>query len=131
MDANVLWLLVLSISTPVAGVVGFAIQLRQIRKARLENEKLLLEIAALKAAAETRNQVIQRVTTDEVLRFGHGGGMYSRGPISGLDDGPVAARPSKVTEALVIGAVVGLVIMVVGYALYDLYRLAKWIASAV
>lgn len=85
MDPNALWLLALSIATPVAGVVGFAVQLRQVRKTQLENEKLLLEIAALKVAAESRDQRIQRVTTEEVLRFGSNDVMFSRGPNPGPD----------------------------------------------
>lgn len=131
METSAFWLLVMSIATPVAGIVGFAIQLRQVRKAKLENEKLLLEIAALKSAAATREQVIQRVTTDEVLRFGRDDVMSSRGrgPNPGPDDWPAARRQSKVTEFLVTSAVVGLAILIVAYVLYDLYRFAKWVVA--
>jgi hypothetical protein len=132
MESSAFWLLVMSIATPVAGVVGFAIQLRQVRKAKLENEKLLLEIAALKSAAAAKEQVIQRATTDEVLRFGRDDVMFSRGrgPNPGPEDWPAARPQSRVTEALVTSAVIALVILVVAYVVYDLYRFALWVANA-
>jgi len=47
MDIQTIWIIVAAVSTPIAGVVGFAIQLRQVEKARLENEKLKLELEKL------------------------------------------------------------------------------------
>ncbi len=37
MDIQTIWIFVAAVSTPIAGVVGFAIQLQQVEKARLEN----------------------------------------------------------------------------------------------
>jgi hypothetical protein len=53
MDIQTMWIIVAAVSTPIAGVVGFAIQLRQVEKARLENEKLKLEL--VKLAGEIEN----------------------------------------------------------------------------
>lgn len=58
-------------STPIAGVIGFAIQLRQIRKTRLENEKLQLEIENLRKAMAKSERQIVIPTNDEVQRFLH------------------------------------------------------------
>ena len=128
MDPNALWLLALSIATPVAGVVGFAIQLRQVRKARLENEKLALEIAALKLAAASHDQRIQRVTTDEVLRFGNDDVRFSRG--RGPNPGPDYCAPSSPLGNAAGALVVALVLLIVGYAIYEIYRLVRWVANA-
>ena len=79
-DIHSFWIVALSIATPVAGVVGFAIQLRQVKRTRLENEKLLLEITALKERAATTKQRIVKPTTEEVLKVNHGRTMFSRRP---------------------------------------------------
>jgi hypothetical protein len=127
MDPNALWLLALSIATPVAGVVGFAVQLRKVRKTQLENEKLLLEIAALKVAAESRDQRIQRVTTEEVLRFGSNDVMFSRGP----NPGPDYPKARSSLSGNIVGVLIAtLALLVVGYAIYDIYRLIRWLANA-
>jgi hypothetical protein len=134
MDSTALWLLVLSISTPVAAVVGFAIQLRQVRNSKLENEKLRLEIAALKVAAEAQERRVQSVSTDEVLCFGKGdfdGPMFSRGPNPGPDDGPVSSIPrSKLKDALVLATFFVFAFGFVAYALYDVFRFIRWVAHA-
>lgn len=126
-----MWLLVLSIATPVAGQVGFSIQLRQVRKAKLENEKLLLEISALRNAAESRERIIQLVTTDEVLRYGRDEVMFSRtqGPNLGLDNGSPISQSSTMVRFLLTAAVLGLSILVLVYVLFDLYRFVRWIAD--
>jgi hypothetical protein len=41
MNVAEIWIIILSIATPVAGIVGFAVQLRQVRGANLENRKLI------------------------------------------------------------------------------------------
>lgn len=130
MDVQTLWLLALSLSTPIAGVIGFAIQLRQVRKAKLENEKLQLEIAALKASQAKQDQRIVQVTTDEVLRFGRDDIMFSRG--MGPNPGPESGRP---TSASFAGRVTGFLLVLlfaafIAYALYDIYRLVRWAANA-
>jgi hypothetical protein len=127
MNSDALWLLVLSIATPVAGVVGFAIQLRQVRKTKLENEKLALEVAALKLAAESREQRIQRVTTDEVLRYGGNDVRFSRG--GGLNSNLASGATSNWSGNVAGVFAVTLALIIVGYAIYDIYRLIYWIIS--
>ena len=130
MDVQTIWLLALSVSTPIAGVIGFAIQLRQVRKAKLENEKLQLEIAILKASQSKQDQRIVQVTTDEVLRFGRDDIAFSRsvgpnpGPESGLSAG--ASFAGRLTGFLLVL----LFAAFVAYALYDIYRLVRWATNA-
>lgn len=129
MDAQLLWIVVLSLATPIAGVVGFAIQIRNVKKTRLENEKLQLEIAALRLKAEQLDSRIVRATNEEVLRISHPDiPMYSRGGLAARGDMDVTPPPStSVKEHLVVAAVLTLVALVVVYALYDIYRLIKWL----
>lgn len=47
MDTQTIWIIAATVSPPIAGVVGFAIQVRQVEKARLENIKLKLELEKL------------------------------------------------------------------------------------
>lgn len=74
MDIQTIWIIVAAVSTPLAGVVGFAIQLRQVKKARLENDKLQLEIDRLKAEEARRSSRIILPTNREVERITHPSG---------------------------------------------------------
>ena len=132
MDPHTLWLLVLSLATPIAGVVGFAVQLRQVRKTRLENEKLQLEIAALKAASSARDQRIKQVTTEEVLRYtGRDGVRFSRvrTPRPELPAQPTTVL-SRLRDRALTAAFLLVVALVIGYAVYDVFRAIRWLASA-
>jgi hypothetical protein len=131
MDAQTLWLMVLTIATPLAGVIGFALQLRQVKQARLENEKLQLEIEALKREAENRSRLVQVATTDEVLLYRSGDGpRYSRGGFRGPCPGPDAAHTQAWTARIrdvLIGLALGLLALTfVAYLVYDIYRSIRW-----
>lgn len=81
MDIQTIWIIVAAVSTPIAGVVGFAIQLRQVKKARLENLKLSLEIENLREqVARGRGRIhvatpaeIRDITGARFCRSGQGG----------------------------------------------------------
>jgi len=131
MEPQTLWLLMLSVVTPIAGVMGFAIQLRQVKKIRLENEKLQLEIAALNSVEAKREQRIVQVTNEEVRRYTRDAdAAFSRG--SGVNPGAEAHFRSKdglrnwiAGTSFSIGA-----IALLTYLAYDIYRLVRWIADA-
>ena len=130
MDTHTLWLLALSLATPIAGVAGFAIQLRQVRKTRLENEKLLLEIEALKRKAFDAEQRVQRVTTEEVLKYTRlpGDVMFSRS----TDDRAVHSPKSRwaVAKEQVVGVLLlQLVVLVVVNVVFDAYRVVLWLIA--
>lgn len=137
MDIHTFWIIALSVATPVAGVVGFAIQLRQVKKAHLENEKLQLEIAALKEGAAAAEQRIVKPTNKEVLKVNHGLPLFSRS--SGLESRgnyadvipDVSSRTPKTPFKEKIIAVFALfaVVLVAAYLVYDIYRLVIWVSS--
>jgi len=130
---------VLSIATPVAGVVGFALQLRHVKKAQLENEKLQLEIAALKEKLAQSDQRIVKPTNEEIMfvnrnrtRLSQAGRSFESRRASG-EIGPVepqysAPRPS-VKERLTVAAFIVGFVLFVAYFLYDIYRLLVWLNS--
>lgn len=63
MDTQGTWLIIVSAATPIAGVVGFAINVRQVKKTKLENVKLQLEIEKLNQEAAANEKRIVPVTT--------------------------------------------------------------------
>jgi hypothetical protein len=138
MDIHTLWIVILSITTPIAGVIGFAIQLRQLKKAQLENEKLQLELIALKERAAKVEQRVIKPTNKEVLKVNHGQTMFSRG--SALKSlGNYTNRTSKLLSTktpkeLLRGKIfaaitLSSVVLIVTYLLYDIYRVALWVIS--
>jgi hypothetical protein len=125
-DSNALWIVVLSIATPIAGVVGFAIQLRQVKKAHLENEKLKLEIDALKRKAKEAERRIVQVTTAEVQKFSPRDRiLFSRSASSG-NTLPVSKQKTNFKEAALAAIIVAGLLLFAGYLCYDLYRLFMW-----
>ncbi|MBV8271095.1 MAG: hypothetical protein JO067_02360 [Cupriavidus sp.] len=133
MDLQPIWIILLSVSTPIAGVVGFAIQLRQVTKARLENEKLQLEIAALRAKAAEAQTLIQRVTLDEVEKYTRPDIMFSMRdeiPVfrSGTAGGAASAGRRIADRLFAVLLVLGLLLFA-AYFVYDLYRLATWLGG--
>lgn len=127
MSTHAIWLLALAVATPIAGVVGFAIQLRQVRKIRLENEKLVLEIAALRASAVAADQQILHPTNQEVLRITRPDyPLFSRrGPYA--DSEPAVWPKPSLKERLTTAAIGITLLLVALYLLYDLYRLVMWL----
>lgn len=127
-----LWFVAIAVSTPIAGVVGFALQLRTIRKLRLENKKLNLEIAKLEADAEKATNQIVRATPEEIEKYGDV--MFSRrgnwrGANPGPDEEPIVKH--ALLSSLVFYAFVVLVVLFVFYIVFDLYRVAMWLWSFV
>ena len=130
MDPQTLWIIALSISTPTAGFVGFAIQLRAVKKGPLENEKLQLEIEALKAiAAEAERRIVQ-VTTAEVQQFSRKDILFSMAPRDG--DNEISPTPKPKTllkEFALAGTIIFGLLFLTGYFLYDLCRLVVWLGT--
>lgn len=127
MDSQTLWLIALSIATPIAGVVGFAVQLNQVKTARLVNEKLALEIASLKAKLATTEERIVRVSTDEVEKYGRV--MYSMSDLSAPSPAEVRSVWKTVKEYVFVLVLFSLVGMFFLYFVYDLYRIFMWLRA--
>lgn len=125
---NELWLIALAVSTPIAGVVGFALQLRTIRELRLENHKLSLEISKLEREAKDAQSQIVRATDEEIekyseIRFSRGWTGVNAGP----DDGPIFE--SSFLSSLAQYSLLLLTVLFFIYFLFDLYRVASWLWS--
>ncbi len=133
MDSQALWIVALSIATPVAGVVGFAIQIREAKKARLENEKLQLEIAELKKRAEEAEKRIVLASGADVQKFAPRHGiLFSRSFPASESISESAQTPTPRTSLkrlALMGAIISGIVLFVGYLLFDLYRVVEWIAS--
>ncbi|MFZ2163408.1 MAG: hypothetical protein WAW02_14445 [Sideroxyarcus sp.] len=131
MDPQTIWIIVLSISTPIAGVVGFAIQIRAVQKGRLENEKLQLEVKALKAKAGEAERRIVQVTTGEVQRFAMKDNiLYCKSPRESYNvEQPTLSTRTSLKEFVMVGAVILGLLLIAGYFLYDLYRLVAWLGT--
>jgi len=111
MTVSDLWLIILAVSTPIAGFVGFAVQVRNIKKIRLENNKLMLEVEKLNREKEKEESRIVMPTTEEVRRY-----VYQEPNI----------RANPPSFSMLSGYFV-IILIFLGYLLYDFYRLAIWL----
>lgn len=133
MDSQSLWIVALSIATPVAGIVGFAIKLREVKRVHLENEKLQLEIEALKAKAAESERRIVPVSHAEVERYARGI-QYSRGSAHERVEEAPQLEPKKSLKEIAItivfsGIFIFVILLFVAYFLYDVYRFVAWIGA--
>ena len=117
MNLDAIWLIVLATATPIAGVVGFAIQLRTVKKVRLENRKLALEIANLERALLASKSQIVIPTNEEVLRIVH----HSRLGDLRCETRQLEVKSRRPWIVLLIAAAAG------WYVVYDLIRFARWL----
>ncbi|MEV4780494.1 hypothetical protein [Burkholderia sp. LMU1-1-1.1] len=128
---NELWLVFLAVATPIAGVVGFAIQIRTVRKVRLENTKLELEIVRLQKELEKADGRIVLAGPEEIEKYG--GIRFSyRGPCPGPDDGMVVEKASfwsSIVSATLLYGFLALAVLFVLYLGYDVYRVGRWLWS--
>lgn len=120
----------MSIATPIAGVIGFALQIRQIKKVRLENAKLQLEIAALRKQAIDADRRIVLATNEETQRISRREVLYSRQCHSSAEESLTAREPkSTFRDYLILVALIGLALLFLSYLVYDLYRAGVWLVE--
>lgn len=124
-----LWQIALTIGAPIAAVVAFGIQLHKLRGARLENQRLELEIQALRRSLEESERRIQIATGQEVEKYAERPQFSFRGPCPGPDEG--GAPVSSVTAAVGLYAFIAVLVLFVAYLAFDAYRVATWIWSHV
>ncbi len=129
MGIDSIWIIILAVSTPIASVVGFAIQLRNVKKLRLENDKLNLEIAILMRDQKASESRIIPVSNDEVIKYAHRGNH----PLYSMRQEQKINILKHETESHGVGWEVIVVILgaifLIGYFLYDVYRLGKLVFS--
>src|SRR5688572_26328529 len=124
MELQNIWILILAISTPVAGIVGFAIQLRNVKKLRLENKKLELDIFRIEREIEKADRRIIEPTNEEIYKINNDilfSPEYSK---VGKDKKRVASAASPAGFLLLLGS-----LFFVCYFLYDVYRAILWVAE--
>ena len=119
MDISTTWLIVLSLATPIAGVVGFAIQLRNVKKLRLQNQKLELEIYRIQKEINESESPIKIASNDEVVKYA-GPGMFNMRP-----DPKLSFR--NIFDTLMSFLFVCGIILLCVYFVYDLYRFFSWV----
>ena len=124
------WLIAVALASPVAGVVGFFIQLRNLKKVRLENEKLSIEIQQLRNAQEESSRRVQVATTEETDRYsehrfrasrtGAGAGEYGEGR---------PRRGESIVGAMIHFAFWFVLVLFSLYLAYDIFRVGRWLWS--
>jgi hypothetical protein len=117
-----LWLACLAIATPIAGVVGFAVQIRTVRKVRLENAKLELEIKKLEHELRTGQQRIVPATPKEIEKYADVMNRIECGVIPGR-----ALKSSSVLSAIALYAAMAATILFAVYLCFDVYRVVMWL----
>ena len=121
MELQSVWILILAISTPIAGIVGFAIQLRNVKKLRLENKKLELEIIRIERETERADRRIIEPTNEEVYKINNDI-LFSEKYKAGAGKKRVAASPAGFS--LLLG-----LLFLVSCFLYGSYRAILWVVE--
>lgn len=123
---NELWLIAVVVGTPIAAVVAFGLQLHNLRNARLENEKLRLEIRGLQKSLEESERRIQIATGQEIEKFADRPMFSLRGPCPGPDEGGPTVS-SSFLAALGLYAGLAAIVLFLAYLAFDVYRVARWL----
>ena len=124
-----LWLICLAVATPIAGVVGFAVQIRTVRKVRLENAKLELEIQRLQRELNAGSQRLVLATPREIEKYGDV--MFCRGGINPGPDNGGALEKSSLLSAIALYSAMDAVILFLVYLCFDIYRVVNWLWSLI
>ncbi|MGD8177005.1 hypothetical protein [Marinimicrobium sp. ARAG 43.8] len=127
MTVELIWLIIVSLSAPITGVVAFYLQLKNVRKANLENRKLILELHKLKLENERLDNLIHRPTYEEIDRYGRKDEPMCSLAADG-DSLPKKTLLERVKEIDWLSLVASIVIVAfISYLFFDVYRLGKWI----
>lgn len=124
-----LWLVCVAAATPIAGVVGFAIQIRTVRKVRLENSKLELEILRLQRELEAQDSRIVRATFQDIKKYGDT--RFSRSGVNPGSDEASNWHRTDFLSAFGAYALMVAVMLFIGYLCFDVYRAAMLLWSAI
>lgn len=126
MNIEIIWFVIMAVSIPLAGIIGFSIQKRNARKLRLENSKLTLENSALRAAQQDGAK--PSVTPINTAQHGiQGVGDVSQSEESIEEDVEDLLSDIDWRDKLIqIGT-----LFLLCYFLYDIYRLGTWLYSLI
>lgn len=138
MDIQSVWVLILAVSVPIGGVIGFFLQLRQMNNERQKNELLALEIRELKTRIKDAEQVIVRATPAEISAYGN---KMAERDLKRCEIGFSLARGeapkyqpsvfSKLRKSLRSAFWASLAFSFFAYLLYDLFRVGQWLVALI
>jgi predicted PurR-regulated permease PerM len=133
MDIQAIWLLVLAISAPIGGVIGFFLQLSQLNHEKLKNDMLQLELSDLKSRIKIAEQIIIRATPDEIKTYGQKlsepkilNNIVQSSSTSNFESSLI----QRLWSSLIPVLWAALILTFVAYMFYDVYRVLGWIFSS-
>ena len=118
-------MIIIGVSAPVGGVVAFYIQLKNIKRIDLQNEKLNLEIIQLKEESHKLKSQIKIPTNEEVKKYSqYDEPMYYRCSSGRTRENSLFTIFLSIDWGSLFIAV--LVVSFIGYFFYDVYRVGLW-----
>ncbi|WP_041421578.1 hypothetical protein [Shewanella sediminis] len=128
---EIIWFVIMAILIPLAGFIGFSVQVRSMKKLRFENDKLTLENLALRAAQQdaTNSSVTPINTARQAIQGGNTQGVddISQSEESIEEDVEDFLSDIDWRDKLIqIGT-----LFLLCYFLYDIYRLGTWLYSLI
>lgn len=122
------WLVAIALASPIAGAVGFFIQLRTLKKTRLENEKLSLEIDQLKQAQKASEGIVRVATHEETIKYSDQLYCIRRPAESEATEDEIDESSKRsVREAVIQFALWFVVALFIVYLAYDVFRVSRWL----
>ncbi|RTR38431.1 hypothetical protein EKG38_12985 [Shewanella canadensis] len=131
MNIEIIWFVIIAISIPLAGFIGFSVQVRSMKKLRLENDKLTLENLALRAAQQdaTKSSVTPINTARQGMQGVDTQGVDDISPSEESIEEDVEDLLSDIDwrdKLIQIGT-----LFLLCYFLYDIYRFGTWLYSLI
>ncbi|WCM97488.1 hypothetical protein M5C96_24390 [Acidovorax sp. GBBC 1281] len=127
----------MAISVPIGAVVGFGLQLRQLKEARLRTKVLELQIKELDAKVKQLDSMVLRASLEEIKKYGsnhrHNDIRFS---ISEEDTASSATAVNTTSILLMLKQAIqkalfpGVLLSIALYLIYDLYRVAFWLVRS-
>lgn len=126
------WLVAVAIASPIAGIVGFFIQLRTLQKARLENVKLRLEIDQRRQAQKASEGIVRVATHEETIKYSDQLYSLRRPAESEATDDDIGTSFKRPVQGAVIQFALwfGVALFIV-YLAYDVFRVSRWLWTLV
>lgn len=126
------WLIAVAVASPIAGIVGFFIQLRTLQKTRLENVKLRLEIDQLRQAQKVSEGIVRVATHEETIKYSDQLYSLRRPTESEATDDDIGTNSKRpVQDAVIQFALWFGVALFILYLAYDVFRLSRWLWTLV
>ena len=128
MNIESIWMIIVGVSAPIAGIVAFYIQLKNVERETLVNEKISLEISNLKEEKRKLESQIKIPTDKEIEKYS----QSSRVRIARVSDN-TSKGISLIRKIISIewGSLLIAIFVVgfIGYFFYDVYRIGLWLIN--